>query len=386
MIFFNSAATTAVKPRAVIDVISSFYKTSGSFNSNRGSGFSSGGEDLSTECRTLLARIFNIPRPERIAFCYSATHAINLALFGILKPGDHVITTIYEHNSVLRPLSALKKTRDISLDIIGAKNNQLLDLESLENHIKKNTVMIIANHSSNVTGDILPIKEIGDIAAKHNIIFMLDASQSAGLLNIDVVKNNIGLLAFTGHKSLYGPMGTGGLYFAPGLDPEPLIYGGTGTFSESFAQPDILPDKYEAGTLNLIGLAGLTEGVKFVLQTGSDKLYEHGKALRALFIDNVKQLQGVRLIGVHDERLTTPVVSITADGMNSNEMGEILEKSFDIIVRPGLHCAPLMHKHLKTFESGTVRFSFCYFNTQEEVIEGVEALRIILKKHPGGIQ
>jgi cysteine desulfurase family protein len=383
MIFFNSAATTAMKPLAVLEAISAFYRTSGSLTSNRGSGFSSEGENLLTDCKTLLARLFNISQPERIAFCHSATHAINLALFGILKSGDHVITTIYEHNSVLRPLSALKK-RGISFDIIGAKNNQSLDLESLENHIKKNTAMIIANHSSNVTGDILPIKDIGEIAAKHNIIFMLDASQSAGLLNIDVVKNNIGLLAFTGHKSLYGPMGTGGLYFAPGLDPEPLIYGGTGTFSESFEQPDILPDKYEAGTPNLIGLAGLTEGVRFILQTGCDEIYKHGKTLRSLFIENVKQIQGVRLIGVHNERLTTPVVSITVDGIDSNEIGEILETSFEIIVRPGLHCAPLIHKHLKTFESGTVRFSFCYFNTREEVIEGSEALRTILKEHSGG--
>jgi cysteine desulfurase/selenocysteine lyase len=381
-IFLNYAATSAIKPQRVIDAIAGFYASPNFEAVHRGSGASPEGEDMLAECRMLLARLFNIQHPERIAFCQNATHAINLALFGILKQGDHVLTTIYEHNSVLRPLNALKK-RGVEFDIVTPSDGNKIDPTTLEGSIKSNTKMIIVNHSSNVTGAIQPVAEIGRIAKKRGLIFMVDAAQSAGLIDIDVERDNISLLAFTGHKSLYGPVGIGGLYFAPDVDPEPLIFGGTGTFSESFEQPAVLPDKFEAGTPNLIGVAGLIEGLKFVLDTGPEKINEHSSMLKDFFINEIMNLPDVRLIGYCKTAQTTPVISIVLERSRCYEVGEILEKSFGIIVRPGLHCAPLIHKHLGTLETGTIRFSFGFFNTREEVIEAIEALKTINKKLNG---
>lgn len=381
-IFLNNAATSAIKPQAVTDAIAGFYTSGGIGLVNRGSGATTEGEDMLTECRVLIAKLFNIQRPIRIAFCLNATHAINLALFGLLKQGDHVLTTVYEHNSVLRPLTALKK-RGVEFDVIEPSRGSEIDLDVLKKSIRPNTKMIAVNHSSNVTGAIQPIRKIGTIAKENGLLFMLDAAQSAGLLDIDVERDNIDLLAFTGHKSLYGPVGTGGLYFAPGVDPEPIIYGGTGTFSESFEQPCELPDKFESGTPNLVGIAGLIEGLKFVLKTGVSKLYEHSSMLRDFFINEIAYLPGVKLIGYSKSSATTPVVSINLDCCGCYEAGEILEKSFGIVVRPGLHCAPLVHKFLGTLETGTIRFSFGFFNTRKEVIKAVEALKMICCKLNG---
>lgn len=378
MIYLNNAATTAIKPNTVLDAIANFYSSRGYNSVHRGSGASMEGEDILTECRLFLASLFNIKYAERIAFCQNATHAINLAMFGLLKKGDHVITTIYEHNSVLRPLNVLT-TRGVEFDIVSPSEGMVIETKDIESKIKSNTKMIVVNHCSNVTGTIQPITDIGRLANEKKLLFMVDAAQSAGLIDIDVNRDNINLLAFTGHKSLFGPVGTGGLYFAPNVDPEPIMFGGTGTFSESAEQPGILPDKYEAGTPNLIGIAGLIEGVRYVLKNGRENIYSHSMMLRDLFIGGIKSIRGARLIGFNESAESTPVVSIIIDGTKCSDVAEILETSYGIIVRPGLHCAPLIHQYLGTLNTGTVRFSFGYFNTKEEVINTVEALKMINK-------
>jgi selenocysteine lyase/cysteine desulfurase len=242
--------------------------------------------------------------------------------------------------------------------------------------------MIIVNQSSNVTGKIQPITEIGKIAKQKKIPFLVDAAQSGGLVDIDVVRDNISLLAFTGHKGLYGPHGIGGLYFADGINPEPLLVGGTGTSSESIIHPDVLPDRYEAGTPNLLGIAGLVAGVKFVLDKTPEKILFHETKLKEMLINKIQKLSGIKITGHSSELKETAVLSILFNNWSSIEAAEILEQSFDIIVRPGLHCAPLMHKYLNTIKKGTVRFSFGYFNSEDEIIKAAEAIEVISKAKP----
>jgi len=380
MIYFDNAATTFPKPETVYRAMDNCQRT---FCANPGRG----GHKLSLqsgrvilEARELLADLFNSGSPERIILTYNATEALNLALKGFLKRGNHVITTSMEHNSVVRPLKTLEK-RGVDTTIVQCNEYGEIDISDIEKEIKKETVLIVSTHASNVVGTILPITDIGNLAKKYGLDFLVDASQTAGLYEIDVNKMNISMLAFTGHKSLMGSQGTGGLYIKKGLELEPLMEGGTGSKSESLYQPDIMPDRFESGTRNTPGIAGLCAGIGFINSKGINNIREHEQNLTKYFMDGIRDMGSVRIYGTKSAGRQAPVVSINIGDVGSSEVSYILDQEFDIMTRPGLHCAPLAHKTLGTMDQGTVRFSFGYFNTKEQIDEAITAI----EKIAGGV-
>ena len=380
MIYFDNAATTFPKPETVYRAMDNCQRT---FCANPGRG----GHKLSLqsgrvilEARELLSDLFNSDSPERIILTYNATEALNLALKGFLKRGNHVITTSMEHNSVVRPLKTLEK-RGVDTTIVQCNEYGEIDISDIEKEIKKETVLIVSTHASNVVGTILPIIDIGNLAKKYGLDFLVDASQTAGLYEIDVNKMNISMLAFTGHKSLMGSQGTGGLYIKKGLELEPLMEGGTGSKSESLYQPDIMPDRFESGTRNTPGIAGLCAGIGFINSKGINNIREHEQNLTKYFMDGIRDMGSVRIYGTKSVGRQAPVVSINIGDVGSSEVSYILDQEFDIMTRPGLHCAPLAHKTLGTMEQGTVRFSFGYFNTKEQIDEAITAI----EKIAGGV-
>jgi cysteine desulfurase/selenocysteine lyase len=377
MIYLNYAATSGVKPDVVLGAISAFYKKGNIASPSRSTDSRNIEMTIVENCREKIAALFKIKDKRKIIYCSNATHALNLAIQGILKKNDHVVTTIYEHNSVLRPLTKMKNERGIEISIVSPGSDGIITPESIDKNIISKTKLVVINHASNVTGIVQPIKEIGEVVRARNKILLVDAAQSAGLIDIDVNRDNIDLLAFTGHKSLYGPTGIGGLYFSDRVSILPLLVGGTGTFSEMDIQPEILPDKYEAGTPNLLGMEGLSAGIGFVLEKSVEKILKHELKLRDQLIEGLRQIQSVKIVGYHPKTLSTPVLSIVFGNTNSNEIGDVLDRSFDIIVRSGLHCAPYIHKYLGTLESGTIRFSIGYFNNEKEISTVIDSLKKI---------
>ncbi|MCR1899257.1 aminotransferase class V-fold PLP-dependent enzyme [Irregularibacter muris] len=375
-IYFDNAATTFPKPERVYEEMERVMRSCA--NPGRaGHKMALESGRMIYKTRELLAKLFKIQNPMQIIFTYNATDALNLGIKGFLKKGHHVITTSMEHNSVIRPLKVLEKKDIIELTIVKGDPQGNVDVEDIERAIKTNTQMIITTHASNVVGTLLPIAKIGAIAKKHEIIYMVDAAQSAGVYPIDVEKMNIDMLAFPGHKSLMGPQGIGGLYIKEGLFVESLREGGTGSQSESLIQPDMLPDRYESGTPNTIGIAGLGAGVKFLLEEGMDRIREHEEMLTQRFIDGVKEIEAVKVYGTQGAKKQAAVVSINMGQRDTSEISFILDHKYDIACRSGLHCSPLAHKTLGTFEQGTLRFSMGYFNTKEEVDEVISALKEI---------
>ena len=294
---------------------------------------------------------------------------------GLLVEGDHVIVPSMEHNSVMRPLNYLLRKGIIDLSIVPCSKEGHIDLDALKRSIRKNTRLIAVNHVSNVVGTIAPLEEIGTISGE--IPLLVDAAQSAGAVPIDIEKMGIDLLAFTGHKSLYGPQGTGGLFVGEGIDLKPLRMGGTGSKSESWDHPDFLPDKYESGTPNTPGLAGLAEGVKFVLHQRVDDIQKHEMRLTQALLEGLGDIEGITVYGPGNSEEQTPTVSINVRGREASEVGFRLDREFEIMTRVGLHCNPGTHKTIGTFPHGTVRLSMGYFNTHEEVGQVLEALREI---------
>lgn len=379
MIYFDNAATTFPKPIEVIEAVSDCLKN---YCANPGRG----GHKLSLqsgrvilEARELLAELYNSDSPDNIILTHNATEALNLALKGYLKKGSHVITTSMEHNSVMRPLKALEQL-GIETTVVQCNREGEIDIRDIEKEIRKETTLITATHASNVVGTIMPIYEIGALAQNYNLEFLVDASQTAGVYEIDVDKMNISMLAFTGHKSLMGPQGTGGLYIRDGLELNPLKEGGTGSKSESLYQPDILPDRYESGTHNTPGVAGLCAGINFIKNIGLDNIRKHEQQLVNYFLDGLKELKQVKVYGTKDIKKQAPVVSINIGDIGSSEVSYILDQTFDIATRSGLHCSPMAHKTLGTMEQGTVRFSFGYFNTKEEIETAIAAIAQISRE------
>ena len=317
-----------------------------------------------------------IDDPLRIVLTSNATEAINIAVFGLLKPGDHVITSSMEHNSVMRPLRAME-ARGVELTILPCSAAGELDPGVVATAIKKNTKAIILTHASNVIGTIVSVADIGRISREHGLVFCVDAAQTAGALPIDIGTMDIDLLAFTGHKSLFGPQGTGGLYIRKDLEKviSPLMRGGTGSRSEYEEQPDFMPDKFESGTPNTSGYAGLTAGINFILSEGLNTINAHEKSLTELFLQGIRDLDGVTIYGLKDASRRIPVVSFNIRGVDPAKAALELDERFGIMSRPGLHCAPSAHKTIGTFPAGTVRFSFSYFNTVEEINQAVDAVR-----------
>jgi len=382
IIYFDNAATSWPKPSQVLEAITKFMNEIGANPGRSGYQLSIEAARIIYEARESLAKLFNFNDPSRIIFTLNATESINLALKGLLKPNDHVITSSMEHNSVMRPLRQLEK-HGIELSIIPCSSEGYLDPDDLKRRIKPNTKMIILNHASNVIGTILPIREVGQIAKKHNIIFLVDAAQAAGAYSIDVNRDSIDLLAFTGHKSLYGPQGTGGLVIGPRIKEDemiPLKHGGTGSRSEFEEQPDFLPDRFESGTPNTVGIAGLLAGVRFVIEKGVDKIRQHEVKLTQKLIYGLKDFQKIHIYGSENIEERTSTISFNIEGLSPSNVAFRLEKEFGILSRAGLQCAPSAHRTIGTFPDGTVRFSLSYFNNEDQIEKGIEAIRDLIEK------
>jgi cysteine desulfurase/selenocysteine lyase len=378
IIYFDNAATSWPKPPQTITAMQNYMQNIGGSPGRSGHRLSIEAARIVFDAREKLAQLFNVADPLRIVLTGNATEGLNISIFGLLKSGDHVITSGMEHNSVMRPLRAMEM-RGVDITVVPCDADGLIDPANITKAIKKNTRAIFITHASNVTGGVMPLSDIGRIAREHNLYFCVDAAQTAGCYPIDVAGMNIDLLAFTGHKALFGPSGTGGLYIREGLEKSitPLCVGGTGSRSEVEEQPDFMPDRFEAGTPNTVGIAGLRAGVEFVLSKGVAQIKNKEEKLVKMFIDGVSVLPGIIIYGQKAVEHRTPAVSFNIEGMDPAALALELDERFGIMSRSGLHCAPAAHKTIGTYPSGTVRFSFSYFNTEEQIISSIEALREI---------
>ncbi|WP_054251470.1 aminotransferase class V-fold PLP-dependent enzyme [Neofamilia massiliensis] len=383
MYYFDNAATTKIKPDSVIAAVVDAMKNSG--NASRGASDESLSADrIVFSCRRKINALFNGDGPKQVAFTKNSTEALNVALLGLIKEDDHVITTVTDHNSVLRPLNFLKISRNISLDYLGIDPEGHLLLDQLEDLKKANTRVLVANHISNVTGNINDLYRLGDFCKKEGIIFIVDGSQSAGAFNIDMEAMNIDVFCFTGHKSLYGPQGTGGLCVKKNISIDPLLYGGTGVQTYYELQPEEMPTRLEAGTLNSHGLAGLEAGLTYIKDQGMEKLTERAQKIAKNFYEGIKDLPSIKFFGDYsDFSKRAPIVSFNLGKIDSAYVSMVLADKYKISTRPGGHCAPLLHKSFKTVDQGMVRFSFSHFNTKEEVEIAIQAIREISKEEVG---
>ena len=376
MLYLDNAATSHPKPEDVYLAVDTVFRQPGS--ASRGTHQASlAADQLVFETRELLAQFFNVPDSDRFVFTFNATMAINQALFGLLKSGDRVVTTSMEHNAVSRPLRALS---DQGIEVVKVKADNrsgIVDPDELRQEcVKKQTRLLVVNHCSNVFGSIQDITGLGDWCRQHNVIFMLDASQSAGMLPIDISSSKIDLLAAPGHKGLFGPQGTGFLYVGENLDLTPFMYGGTGANSHSDRQPDSLPERLESGTYNLAGLAGLKAGIEFVLQTGIEAIRSKEKSLVGQLISGLNDIDGVVVYGPQDMNRRGAAVSFSMVGKDASEIGYLLDQQ-NIAVRVGLHCAPDAHHTMGTYPAGTVRVSPGFFTTNEDIACFISVINII---------
>jgi cysteine desulfurase family protein len=378
MIYFDQAASSWPKPKGVAEAMAEAVLEYGANPGRGGHRLAVRAAEVVGQTRTKLAKLFGIKRPSDLIFFNNATSALNQAIKGFdWKEGDHVLATMFEHNAVRRPLAYLRDRYGVQVTLLKPDHNGCVDLAKVRQAIHRQTKLIVATHMSNVTGAILPIREIGRIAHELDIPFLVDASQSAGILPIDVEEDHIDLLAFPGHKGLYGPQGTGGLYIAPHLDLIPLCHGGTGSFSELEVQPEQRPERYESGTLNTPGLAGLKVGVSFVLETGVNEIKRKEEQLTRYALEGLQTIEGIRLYGPDADVERGPVISFNLKGISPHELAAILDQYYHIATRAGLHCAPLAHQSIQTEREGTVRISFGYFNHQEEIDQLISALQEI---------
>lgn len=372
MIYFDNAATSFPKPPEVARSVFEAINALG--NPSRGSySLSLDATRKVYAAREKIAGLFNLKDPLNAAFTSNATESLNIAIKGSFKPGDHIITTEMEHNSVLRPLYELKE-KGVQVSIIKCNKRGLLDYTHVENEIKQNTKAIICTHASNLTGNLIDIEKIGKICKAHNLLFILDASQTAGIFPIDMERHNIDILCFTGHKSLYGPQGTGGICLKNHFSINPLKTGGSGSFSFAEHHPCTMPDALEAGTINAHGIAGLLSGIQFIEDTGIDKIRNHELKLMWQFYNGVKNLPRVKTYGDFSTILRAPIVSLNIADYDSKAISQELADSYNIATRAGAHCAPLMHRALGTEKQGAVRFSFSYFNTALEIETALKAV------------
>ena len=373
MIYMDNAATTMHKPQKVIDAVVSAMSSMG----NAGRGASEAALSASRiiyDTRDRLARLFGAEDARRIAFTSNSTESLNIAIKGILDPGDHVITTVLEHNSVLRPLYEMEK-KGVELSIIGCDEKGMPDLAAMEAAVKENTKMIICTNGSNLTGNYIDVAVIGEMAHRHGVIFAVDASQTAGVFPIDVQKMNIDILCFTGHKGLLGPQGTGGIYVKEGIELRPLKTGGSGIQTYSKEHPVQMPTALEAGTLNGHGIAGLHAALEYLEEEEIDNIRRRENELMWRFYNGVKDVPGVKVYGDYSQKERCAIVTLNIGDYDSSEVSDELLMEYDISTRSGGHCAPLMHEALGTVEQGAVRFSFSHYNTEEEVDTAIRAIR-----------
>lgn len=373
MIYLDNAATTQHKPPEVIAAVVEAMSSLG--NASRGTHDSSlNAARIVYDCRVKLARLFNCPSSDHVAFTLNSTEALNTAINGLIGRGDHVITTDLEHNSVLRPLHRLEEEQEVALSFVPADRRGLVDYEDFERLIHDRTRAIVCTHASNLTGNVLDIARIGQIARRHGLLFIVDASQSAGCLPIDMAAMAIDVLCFTGHKGLMGPQGTGGLCIGREVDIKPLKVGGTGVHSYSRTQPTELPTRLEAGTLNSHGIAGLDAALDFIAKIGVDVIHRRETELMLRFYRGVKDLFGVTVYGDFSGAEHTAIVALNIRDYDSGEVSDELGQSYGIATRPGAHCAPRLHEALGTTGQGAVRFSFSWFTTEAEVDEAIRAV------------
>lgn len=378
VIYFDNAATSWPKPPATMTAMVEYAERIGGSPGRSGHRRSLAAGRLILEAREALAALFGIDDALRVVFTKNATEALNIALLGLLRPGDHVLASGMEHNSVMRPLRHLE-SQGALLTVVPCDGAGLLDPEDVRRAIGPRSRLLVVSHASNVTGTIQPVAALGAVARQHGLLFCVDAAQTAGALPIDVEGMGIDLLAFSGHKSLFGPQGTGGLIIREELAGriEPLMFGGTGSRSEREAQPDFLPDRYESGTPNTIGIAGLGAGARFVLTEGVDRIRRRKEELTARFLEGISSLPEVKVFGPPTAVGRTSVVSFRIDGVDPATAALTLDEEFGILCRPGLHCAPAAHRTIGAFPRGTIRFGFGYFNQEEEIDQALAALRSI---------
>ena len=377
-VYLDNAATSWPKPPEVIAAMQAYLENGGGSPGRAAHGKSLASARMVYETRDALSSLFNATSPDRVIFTKNATEAINLLLFGFLNPGDHVIVSSMEHNAVMRPLRQLE-SRGVSLSVAACDSCGGLDPLTIKTALTPRTRLVLLVHASNVTGTLLPIAEVANIAREAGIRFAVDAAQTAGVHPIDVQSGGIDFLTFTGHKSLGGPQGTGGLVIGPDVDLRPLMFGGTGSASESENQPAFLPDKLESGTLNAIGIAGLGASLAALTEFGVENVLAHERKLMKLFRDGLKEMPDIEVYGPENTAESVGVLSLNVASRPCEEVGMELERNFDILTRTGLHCAPAAHRTIGTFGRGTVRFSVSRFNTESDIHAALESLSKIAR-------
>ena len=374
MIYLDNAATTMHKPQTVIHAVMQAMCSLG----NAGRGATSGALDAARTihgCRAKLARLLGCPRADHVCFTPNSTAALNTAINGVVRPGDRVVTTVLEHNSVLRPLNRMAAEQDVTVEHAGCDANGVLDYDELERLVTPGTRAVVVTHASNVTGNAVDVARVAAMAHAVGALVIVDASQSAGTAKIDMQAMGLDIVCFTGHKGLMGPQGTGGLAVAEGVDVAPWAMGGTGVHSFDTLQPLEWPTRLEAGTLNGHGIAGLAAGLDFIeTQGGVEAIAAHERALADRFLAGVREIPGITLYGAFDQPTRSAIVSLNVGDVDSAEISDALMQGWGIATRPGAHCAPLMHHALGTERQGVVRFSFGYFNTVEEVDTVIDAV------------
>ena len=376
-VYLDNAATSWPKPEAVYLAVDHFMREVGATPGRGGYQQEEEALQIADETRSALAQLFHAPDSQGVVFTLNATHAINMALKGLLHPGDHVVTSSIEHNAMWRPLIALEK-RGVVITTVPCTPDGMLDPADVESALRPDTRIVAMLHASNMLGTILPIAEVGEIVHHHKALLLVDAAQTAGSYPIDMQAMGIDLLAFAGHKGTFGPPGTGGLVVMPGIHLETWVEGGSGFPSRPETMPDELPLRLEAGTQNSAGVAGLLAGVQFVLEQGVEKIHAHEMTLASQLIEHLHAIPGLSILGPGNLDHRTAVVSITVDNYIPEQLSAVLDKVFGVATRAGLHCAPQAHKVAGTLEIGALRFSPGYFNTAEEIDYAVESLRNIL--------
>lgn len=378
MIYLDNAATTMHKPQEVIDAVVEAMSSMG--NAGRGAhGAALSASRIIYDTREKLCKMFGGTSPKQVVFTSNSTESLNIAIKGLIEPGDHVVTTMMEHNSVLRPLYELQE-KGAELTIVKSDSRGVTDYADIEAAIRPDTKAIVCTNGSNLSGNLVDLKRVGEIAKRHGVLFIVDASQTAGVFPIDVQEMNIDVLCFTGHKSLMGPQGTGGMYVREGLAIRPLKSGGSGVQTYSKTHPTDMPTALEAGTLNGHGIAGLHAALEVIERTGMDHIREKEQDLMWRFYEGVKDIPGVKVYGDFSSKKRCPIVTLNIGDYDSSEVSDELLTEYNISTRPGAHCAPLMHEALGTVEQGAVRFSFSHYNTEEEVDTAIEAIRELARE------
>ena len=376
-IYLDNAATTCPKPESVYRAIECFLREVGGSPGRGGHRREQEAERIVQDARQAVARLVHALSPEGVIFTMNATQAINIGLKGLLRPGDHVITSALEHNAVWRPLKTLEHRGDIELSVTPCSPEGHLDPADIVPLIRPNTRLIVMLHASNVLGVVLPLTEVGRIAKEHGLYFMVDAAQTAGAYPIDMQAMHVDLLAFAGHKGIFGPHGTGVLVLRPDIVLDTLIEGGTGGQSELETQPDELPQHLESGTPNALGIAGVLAGAGFVLEETVEHIRAHEMALTDHLLAGLSELPNALIYGPGNSQSQVGVVSMNLEGFDPTQVAVVLDEMFDIAVRAGLHCAPQAHRVAGTIDTGTLRLSPGYFNTVDDIDEAVAALRVI---------